>query len=184
MHPPLFNSFFVCAVSHPLGGPMSHVSCPCVTSTRCATEDARMPKGPEDLLDTYNRHGYPMPSSYTSIGTFTPTAVMASLVLIVDILALASFFLVILAFNDHRRRRGLPYPPGPRPLPLIGNLLDIPKEYSWLTYTHLSKVHGKPLTYHYGSVFNRTIGRGRALSPCFWPGYRHIEHQQGHQGPP
>jgi hypothetical protein len=73
---------------------------------------------------------------------------MDSLVIIVDILALVSFLFVLFAFRDHQRRRGHPYPPGPRPLPLIGNLLDIPKEYSWLTYTRLWKVHGMVFPYH------------------------------------
>lgn len=67
---------------------------------------------------------------------------MVSSVFVVDFFALLSFFFVLLAFRDHRRRRGLPYPPGPRPLPVIGNLMVIPKEFSWLTYTRWSKVHG------------------------------------------
>jgi hypothetical protein len=65
-----------------------------------------------------------------------------SLMTIFDILALVSSLFVFLAFHDYQRRRGLPYPPGPRPLPLIGNLLDIPKEFSWLSYSQLSKKHG------------------------------------------
>ena len=59
-----------------------------------------------------------------------------------DILILVSSFAAFLAIRDYRRRRGLPYLPGPRPLPLIGNLFDIPKEFSWLSYTQLSKKYG------------------------------------------
>ena len=65
-----------------------------------------------------------------------------SLTSILDILVLVFCLAAFLAIRDHQRRRGLPYPPGPRPLPLIGNLLDIPKEFSWLSYTQLSKKHG------------------------------------------
>jgi hypothetical protein len=55
----------------------------------------------------------------------------------------ALLFLVALrAIRDYRRRGGLPYPPGPRPLPIIGNLLDIPRKFSWLAYTNFSKTHG------------------------------------------
>jgi hypothetical protein len=61
---------------------------------------------------------------------------------VLDILVLVSSLAAFLAIRDRQRRRGLPYPPGPRPLPLVGNLLDIPKEFSWLSYTHLSKKHG------------------------------------------
>jgi hypothetical protein len=41
----------------------------------------------------------------------------------------ALFFLYLLVhFRDRRRRGGLPYPPGPVSWPIIGNLLDIPKD--------------------------------------------------------
>lgn len=67
---------------------------------------------------------------------------MALLVLTLDILVLVFSLAAFSAIYDYQRRRGLPYPPGPRPLPLIGNLLDIPKEFSWLTYSQLSNKHG------------------------------------------
>ena len=67
---------------------------------------------------------------------------VVSLMSTVDILVLVTSLAAFLAIRDYHRRRGLPYPPGPRPLPLIGNLLDIPKEFSWLSYTQLSKKHG------------------------------------------
>ena len=59
-----------------------------------------------------------------------------------DILVLVSSLVAFFAFRDYQRRRGLPYPPGPRPLPVIGNLIDIPREFSWLKYTQLSKKYG------------------------------------------
>jgi len=67
---------------------------------------------------------------------------MASLMVALDLVVLVAFLSVILAARDHQRRRGCPYPPGPQPLPLIGNLLDIPKEFSWLSYAQLSKKYG------------------------------------------
>ncbi|KAI0791751.1 cytochrome P450 [Abortiporus biennis] len=38
---------------------------------------------------------------------------------------------------------GLPLPPGPTPLPLIGNLLDFPQERPWLTYDAMSQKYGE-----------------------------------------
>ncbi|KAG8972279.1 hypothetical protein FRC05_010222 [Tulasnella sp. 425] len=40
----------------------------------------------------------------------------------------------------------LPYPPGPRPLPLLGNLLDVPTSKFALTWTKLANQYG-PLTF-------------------------------------
>jgi hypothetical protein len=66
-----------------------------------------------------------------------------SLVLTIDILVVVSSVAAFLAIRDYQKRQGLPYPPGPRPLPLIGNLFDVPKEFSWLTYARLSQKYGK-----------------------------------------
>ena len=43
-----------------------------------------------------------------------------------------------------RRKKGLPLPPGPKPLPLIGNLLDVPRNKpAWLVYEQWGKKYGK-----------------------------------------
>ncbi len=60
----------------------------------------------------------------------------------VGIMIISTFSYLLFAFRDHKRRRGLPYPPGPRPWPIIGNLLDSPKQSQWTAYTELSKEHG------------------------------------------
>ena len=40
--------------------------------------------------------------------------------------------------------KGLPLPPGPKGFPLIG-LLDMPKDYSWLTFAKWAEEYGKML---------------------------------------
>ena len=70
--------------------------------------------------------------------------VMASLLVnAVDCLAFSLFLYLFVAFRDHRRYRGLSYPPGPPSRPIIGNLLDVPKEASWVAYADMSKKYGK-----------------------------------------
>jgi hypothetical protein len=77
---------------------------------------------------------------------------MSSLLSIVDLFILLICFFVIQTIHSRRRRRGLPYPPGPRPLPLIGNLLDIPKDFTWLSYTEFSKKYGITYLFYTFSV--------------------------------
>ena len=60
----------------------------------------------------------------------------------VDCLAFSLFIYLFIAFRDNRRRRGLPYPPGPPPRPILGNLLDVPKEAPWVAYADMSKKYG------------------------------------------
>jgi len=44
-------------------------------------------------------------------------------------------------------------PPGPHGLPLLGNVWNVPKHYSWLTFTEWGKKHGDIVSF---SVFGRT----------------------------
>ncbi|KAI0721292.1 cytochrome P450 [Cerioporus squamosus] len=45
------------------------------------------------------------------------------------------------------RSRGLPLPPGPRPLPIVGNLFNIPKRSPWKAYQEYSKQYGKIISF-------------------------------------
>jgi hypothetical protein len=59
-----------------------------------------------------------------------------------DCLAVSVFIYILVSLRDRRRRGGLPYPPGPTPWPIIGNLLDVPKDTPWSTYVDMSKKYG------------------------------------------
>lgn len=58
--------------------------------------------------------------------------------LLVVIVALVSIW-VLFRRNCHNA----PLPPGPRGLPLIGNLLDMPSDKEWLTFARWGNEYGK-----------------------------------------
>jgi hypothetical protein len=63
-----------------------------------------------------------------------------SLLLYLSVTLLAFVLLVLL--ERPRSRNGLPLPPGPKPWPVIGNLLDFPKDKAWLTYQSWNDQYG------------------------------------------
>lgn len=50
---------------------------------------------------------------------------------------------VALVVRTRLGRSKLPYPPGPKGYPLIGNILDIPPGQEWKTYADWSREYGK-----------------------------------------
>jgi cytochrome P450 len=77
---------------------------------------------------------------------------MFSLIHIIDVTVLLSFFIAFRTAQGYRRRRGFPYPPGPPGWPVIGNLLEISPKFPWLAYTESSKKYGH-------IVFYRNLGK-------------------------
>lgn len=60
---------------------------------------------------------------------------------------LAVAFLVVLYLRSIARWRartcGRPLPPGPKPLPIVGNMFDMPRSRQWVGYRDLSRELGK-----------------------------------------
>lgn len=74
----------------------------------------------------------------------SPVGIMQFLLIdVIDCLAISISLYLLAVFRDRRRRRGLPYPRGPPPWPIIGNL-DVPKAKGapWITYAEMSKKYG------------------------------------------
>ena len=74
---------------------------------------------------------------------FRTQAARPVMYLLINALAFFFFLYLLSVFRDHKRRRGLPYPPGPPSRPILGNLLDIPKDTPWAAYADISKKYGR-----------------------------------------
>ncbi|KAF7346382.1 O-methylsterigmatocystin oxidoreductase [Mycena sanguinolenta] len=68
----------------------------------------------------------------------------SSLALLTSAVVLLRFFQKYLNSWHHRH---LPFPPGPTPYPLIGNLRDLPTTLSWLTYVKWGRQYGSDVVH-------------------------------------
>jgi hypothetical protein len=93
---------------------------------------------PIDGFPNFKCNGSPEPHLITC----SIMAAAIPFITVVEIVLVSTFLHLFFAFRDHQRRQGLPYPPGPKRWPIIGNLLDSPKQSQWITYTEMSKKHG------------------------------------------
>ncbi|KAI0092608.1 cytochrome P450 [Irpex rosettiformis] len=66
---------------------------------------------------------------------------MPSILLLVDIIAVGCVVYSIRRLLS-KKRGDLPLPPGPKGLPFVGNLLDLPPEREWETYAQWSQTYG------------------------------------------
>jgi hypothetical protein len=111
-----------------------------------------------------------------SAHSFALAIIMFSLIHVVDVFMLLSFLIACRAFHAYRRRRGLPFPPGPPGWPVIGNLLDVPPKFTWLAYTEFSKKYG--MAVFLPPVFPLKSGdRENGVLPCSWERHHRIEHR-------
>lgn len=60
-------------------------------------------------------------------------------------LGYCGIFLLLWAVLRGKRSNNLPFPPGPKGHPLIGNIYDIPRHYAWLTYHKWARTYGNIL---------------------------------------
>ncbi|KAG7451288.1 cytochrome P450 [Guyanagaster necrorhizus] len=62
-----------------------------------------------------------------------------------SLLLASGVLLLYCLFYLSRKRRCVPLPPGPKGLPLIGNLWNISTEYPWITYARWATIYGDVL---------------------------------------
>jgi hypothetical protein len=67
---------------------------------------------------------------------------MAIVNLLTTIVSISIVLYVYIKRRGNRSTRDLPLPPGPKKLPFIGNLFNMPKSLSWEAYHDWSKEFG------------------------------------------
>ena len=62
---------------------------------------------------------------------------------VILLLTILGFFIAYYFGPNLRHVQGLRLPPGPRPLPIVGNLFHLPKDMPWVTYRDWALKYGE-----------------------------------------
>lgn len=71
------------------------------------------------------------------------TSIPAYVILLLVTACVASLRYLCLLWDWKARSQGLPLPPGPRPLPIVGNVFDLPEVRPWLGFRDMRKEYGQ-----------------------------------------
>jgi len=56
--------------------------------------------------------------------------------------------ILLIFYALRRKKQSFPLPPGPKPLPLIGNIYDVPRVASWQVFQQWGKRYGDMIYFH------------------------------------
>ena len=99
---------------------------------------------------------------------YTINGMHSSLITVLDILAATTLVALATSFSYRWERGRLPYPPGPRGLPIIGHFLTFPKNFVWLTFTKWGQQYGR--TYPLPICRELMVGAYRGCHVRYNPG--------------
>ena len=93
---------------------------------------------------------------------------------------LGAIVLLALIWNGRRSGAKMPFPPGPKRLPLLGNALDVPRDVPiWRTFTAVAKKFSMCsilVFYSPNTLLKRPTRRQRSdLSEAIYKRHRHLE---------